>query len=267
MLLAAAIGLLLSGCLPAPVTTSGQDVARLYDIFLTIGSIVAIIVLGLTTWCVIRYRRRRRDEPPPPQTHANVPLEIFWTAVPLVTVGALFVLTLVALERVDSTSARPAAQVDVTGFRWGWTFSYTGENVSVTGIGTPGPELVVPVGEPVLLRMTAPDVAHSFYVPQFLFKRDLIPGRVNVYEFTVTQPGSYGGQCAEYCGLYHARMPFTVTAVSRPEYDAWLNAHRGPASPAVGSPVVSQPAPSGTPSEPAASAPPAGSASTSPGAS
>ena len=145
------------------------------------------------------------------------------------TIVALFGLTLVTLARVDSVEpveAGRGAEIEVTAFRWGWSFTYPAEGITVSGFQAPGPEIVVPVGEPVTVRLKSADVVHSFYVPQFLFKRDLVPGRENVFQFTVEQAGSYGGQCAEFCGLYHSRMPFTVTAVDRPAYDAWLATQR-----------------------------------------
>jgi cytochrome c oxidase subunit 2 len=105
----------------------------------------------------------------------------------------------------------------------------------VEGIGKPGPELYVPVNEHVRVTLTGADVIHAFFVPQFLFKKDAIPGHDNEFAFTVDEAGRYGGQCAEFCGIYHSRMPFTVVAVPRAEYDAWIAAHRGVA-PSLGSP-------------------------------
>ena len=96
------------------------------------------------------------------------------------------------------------------------------------GVREPGPEVYVPVDENVHVTLTGNDVVHSFYVPRFLFKQDAIPGRENVFAFTVDEPGRYGGQCAEFCGVYHSGMPFTIVAVARPDYDAWLAANRGP---------------------------------------
>jgi cytochrome c oxidase subunit 2 len=112
-------------------------------------------------------------------------------------------------------------EIGVIGSRWGWTFSYGQAGIVVTGTGIPGPEAVVPADEPVRFVVTATDVIHSFYVPQFLAKYDAVPGRSYTFEATI-RPGTYGGQCAEYCGLLHAEMPFSVHAVPRAEYQAWL---------------------------------------------
>lgn len=228
---AALVSLVAAACLPAPATTEARDIASLYTIFLAAAAVVAAIVLGLATWSVIRYRAGRTGaaDDPPAQTHGNTRLEILWTVVPAVTIAALFGFTLVTLARVDAVDpveAGRGAEIEVTAFRWGWTFTYPAEGITVSGFQEPGPEVVVPVGEPITVRLDSADVVHSFYVPRFLFKRDVVPGRENVFQFTVEEAGSYGGQCAEFCGLYHARMPFTVTAVSRPDYDAWLAAQR-----------------------------------------
>jgi cytochrome c oxidase subunit 2 len=218
-------------CLPAPATTEARSTASLYTIFLAVAAVVAAIVLGLATWSVIRYRAGRTGgtDELPTQTHGNTRLEILWTVVPAVTIAVLFGFTLVTLARVDNVDpVEPdrGAEIDVTAFRWGWTFTYPAEGITVSGIEEPGPEVVVPVGEPITVRLNSADVVHAFYVPRFLFKRDVVPGRENVFQFTVEEAGSYGGQCAEFCGLYHARMPFTVTAVTRSDYEAWLAAQR-----------------------------------------
>jgi cytochrome c oxidase subunit 2 len=233
----ALLSLAAAACLPAPATTEARDIASLYTIFLAAAAVVAAIVLGLATWSVIRYRAGRTGGPVgpgtaddlPPQVHGNTRLEILWTVLPAVTIAVLFGFTLVTLARVDTVEpveAERGAEIDVTAFRWGWTFTYPAEGITVSGFQEPGPEVVVPVGEPITVRLGSADVVHSFYVPRFLFKRDAVPGRENVFQFTVEEAGSYGGQCAEFCGLYHSRMPFTVTAMPRSDYEAWLAAQR-----------------------------------------
>jgi len=227
----ALVSLAAAACLPAPATTEARAIASLYTIFLAAAAVVAAIVLGLATWSVIRYRAGRTADAddPPAQTHGNTRLEILWTVVPAVTIAALFGFTLVTLARVDTVDpveAGRGAEIEVTAFRWGWTFTYPAEGITVSGFQEPGPEVVVPVGEPITVRLDSADVVHSFYVPRFLFKRDVVPGRENIFQFTVEEAGSYGGQCAEFCGLYHSRMPFTVRAESRPDYEAWLAAQR-----------------------------------------
>ena len=257
--LLALVALVVAGCLPASPTPEGREIARTYTIFVAAAVVVAAIVLGTTTFAVIRYRRGRVHRLPR-QTRGNVKAEAIWTFLPAVTVAALFAITVLTLVRVESTEATPGAEVEVTGYRWGWTFRYPDADVVVSGIGDPGPEIVVPVDEPVLFRITAADVIHSFFVPAFLQKRDANPGRINEMQVTIEEEGTYRGQCAEFCGLYHWRMPFAVTAVSRAEFDAWLAAQPKGIQPLesvpIGSPLASPQAsvpPSGASPEPTGS--------------
>ncbi len=143
--------------------------------------------------------------------------------------------------------------MDVLAFRFGWTFTYkdpasydeaTGTygdaGVTITSSPAepssaeprdPAQDLVLPVDVPVRFRLNAADVIHSFYVPAFFFKRDVIPGRTNEFEVTIEKPGRYGGQCAEFCGLNHGQMFFTIRAVEMPEYEAWLAEARAAGGP------------------------------------
>ena len=222
------VGLLVAGCLPAPATSQARQIAWLYQLFVIIAAGVFVVVWGLLTWSVLRYRagRRHGTEPDelPPQTHGNSLVEVVWTAIPTATIALLFAATVVVLGSIQARSSQPAVEIRVDGFRWGWSFSYAREGVVVTGSGVPGPEMVVPAGEPLLFTVSATDVVHSFYVPSFLAKYDAIPGRDQQFEVTIEQPGSYGGQCAEFCGILHYQMPFTVRAVTPAEYTTWVQA-------------------------------------------
>ena len=244
LLVVAAI--VVAGCLPAPVTTQGRDVARLYGTFLLIAAIVVVVVLGLAIFAILRYRGTPDDDELPPQVHGNLRFEAVWTGIPILTIIGLLVLTVVVLNSFDdAVRANASVEVRVTAYRWGWRFTYPNDDVVVEGIGAPGPELYVPVDENVHVTLTGADVIHAFYVPQFLFKKDAIPGHDNEFAFTVDEAGRYGGQCAEFCGIYHSRMPFTVVAVPRAEYDAWIASHRGVApSLATPEPSLTTPAPS-----------------------
>ncbi len=237
----AALGTTTAGCLPAPATEEAREVAALYTGFLVLSVLVGLLVFGLATFAVVRYRGRD-DGSLPPQTHGNLKLEALWTALPVLTVLVLFGLTLVVLSRIEARAAQPATDLRVEAFRWGWTFRYPNEGIVVFGAGEPGPEVVVPIREPVRITVTAVDVNHAFFVPRFLFKKDAIPGRENVFEINVQEPGAYRGQCAEFCGVYHAFMPFTIHAVPRPEYEAWLAQQPregAEASALLGSPLAS----------------------------
>lgn len=247
---ALAASLLASGCLPAPATDDARAISGLYDIVIVLAVIVAAIVWGLLTFAILRYRRRRPADPTledvPPQIGGHIGLEALWTFVPLLTIFGIFGLTVLTLNAIDEPAAdgQDAVELHVEAFQWGWRMSYPAAGVTVAGFREPGPEAVVPAGRPLRITLTAVDVIHSFYVPQFLYKRDAVPGRPHQFEMTIEQPGSYAGQCAEYCGLFHARMPFTITAVADEDFEAWLAALAASSSPDAS--VV--PATSGAPS-------------------
>ena len=231
----AAVGafvVLAAGCVPEAATTEGREIQQLYIAVHILAALVGVFVAALITISIIRFRRRRDDDSLPEQHRRNTGLEIAWTAIPAGIVAVLFAATLIVLTSVDSTSATPGVRMDVTAFRWGWTFEYTDEDVAVTGLGGPGedgPTVVVPVGEPIQMTVRSNDVIHSLAIPQFLFKRDVNPSWINTFEFTVERPGDYGGQCAEFCGIYHSVMPFTLRAVEAAEYRTWLDEQRAAA--------------------------------------
>jgi cytochrome c oxidase subunit 2 len=228
------VAVAVAGCLPAPATQQARAVTDLWTVFLVAAAGVAALVWGLITFDIVRYRRRRSQAGTiPSQVHDAPRLEIAWTALPIIIVLVLFWLTLGALDRIDARTPG-AVSVEVTAFRWQWAFAYPGTGVRVVGEPDVPAEMVVPAGEPIHIVLTATDVAHAFFIPAFLFKRDAIPGRTNEFDVTIDEPGAYGGQCAEFCGVFHDQMLLTVRAVTRPEYDAWLAAASASAAP-VGS--------------------------------
>lgn len=213
----------LPGMLPGHVVTEqGRAAADLYFPVFVVAAVIFILVEGLLLVATVRFRRRKGDDELPPQVHGNNRLEFLWTAIPALVVAVLFVVSTSVLLKVEAVSDEPAVTVDVTGFQWQWEFDYKAQGLSFTGAGDEGPEMVVPVKEPVLIRLHALDVIHSFYVPQFFRKLDVVPGRVNQFEVTVEEEGTFGGQCAEFCGLSHDAMFFTVRAVDRATFDAWV---------------------------------------------
>jgi plastocyanin len=140
-------------------------------------------------------------------------------------VTALFVFTVDTLGKVDTANTptdTADVTIDVTGFQWQWTFEYPEQGIKLTGTGREGPTMALPIDEKVRIRLHATDVIHSFYVPQFLYKRDAIPGRINQFDVVIKQAGTFSGQCAEFCGLAHADMHFSVQAMTRAEFDAWV---------------------------------------------
>jgi cytochrome c oxidase subunit 2 len=223
------IVLLASGCMlpPEPATEQAEEVFNLYLLVLALAVIVFVGVEGFIIYAALRYRRKPGDDVLPEQTHGNTTVEIIWTIIPTVIVFILFTFSMLTLGSVDARSESPGATIEVEGFQWQWTFRYE-NGASTTGTAEEPPVLAVPVGEPVHLVLTTADVNHSFYVPQFLVKRDLIDfgdgSDPNSLEFTVTEAGSYSGHCAEFCGTAHADMIFTVEAMERADYDAYVAA-------------------------------------------
>ena len=224
--LAAALVLPACGPLDAPrgATRQGAEIHALWAVFFWAAVVVAVVVYALILWSAIRYRRRSDDTPP--QVRSNVPVEIVYTALPVLIVAVLFVLTFRTETRVEDVTRDAAVTIRVEAFDWSWRFDYEGKDVSVFGTPDDPPEMVVPAGETVRVVLTSADVIHAFYVPEFLFKRDAIPGRTTRFDLNVEEPGVYRGQCAEFCGLDHARMRFTVRAVPGDEFDAWLERTR-----------------------------------------
>jgi cytochrome c oxidase subunit 2 len=217
--------------------------------------------------------RRRPPRGEPPQIRGSGLLEIAWTAIPALTVLVLFGLTVVAVDRIDAVAADPGARIDVTAFRWGWRIDYPDAGVEVSGSGIPGPDIAVPVGQPVQFTLHGNDVVHSFFVPRFLFKRDAIPSHTTVFDLTVQSAGTYRGQCAEFCGVGHSQMSFSIVAMPSDQFQGWLASRRAagnviaspsPGGGASGSPGLSlAPVPSGS-GGPASGSPAAASLTASP---
>lgn len=217
---AVALALALSGCAPASITAEGDQIRHLYNLFMTIAAVVFGLVASLVLWSAVRYRRR--DDQLPKQTEGNNKLELAWTVVPFLLVIFLFVMTLRTQNRVLSDPPG-GVTIDVTAFQWSWQFDYedTGRQV----VGGPGriPELLVPAGVPVHIKLRSSDVVHSFYVPRTLFKRQAIPGTVNEFDLRFTQTGIYPGECTQFCGVAHSDMLFTVHVVSQSAFQQFLS--------------------------------------------
>lgn len=181
---------------------------------------VGALTWGLILWPAIAYRRKRSDTHLPPQTRYNLPIEVLYTVVPFIMIAVFFYFTARDEDIIMRTSSNPDHKITVTGIQWSWQFTYASDGGAQT-TGTPGkpPTLVLPEGESVQFRLLSDDVIHSFWVPAFLQKMDMIPGRVNSFQVVPTQEGTFRGKCAELCGAYHSHMLFNVKVVSRQEYD------------------------------------------------
>ncbi len=232
-----------------PATDRSLSTKSLYDIVFYIAAAIFLIVEGLLIYTAFRYRRKPTDTELPPQTHGNNLVEIVWTLIPTVIVAVLFLLSWQTLNVVDA-KVNTTVHVTAVAQRFAWSFDYLaadGKTVLFTQQIPSGDDegMVLPVGEPVQIDLRSLDVIHAFYVPKFLFKRDVVPGKLNTFDFTIDEKGTYRGQCAELCGTYHGSMLFEVHAVDRATFDAWLQKHIEQASQAPAPSGGSEPVPSG----------------------
>ena len=236
-----AVTLALSGCsaetvaqwgrfgLPEAASDRAPFVGNLWAGAWIASLVVGVFVWGLMVWVMIRFRKRHPDEQPR-QTRYNLPLELLYTLVPFLIIGVLFVYTVQAQNGVlAKETVQPVTTVNVIGQKWSWTFNYmeasnpaVGTVVHEAGTIDKIPDLYLPVNKPVRFNLASADVIHSFWVPAFYFKLDVIPGRQNSFDITPDKVGTYSGKCAELCGTYHAAMLFTVHVVSEEEYLAYL---------------------------------------------
>ncbi|MHB8657984.1 MAG: cytochrome c oxidase subunit II [Solirubrobacteraceae bacterium] len=203
------------------------EYSRLFDIYVPIAIGVFVIILLVIVLAVLRYRKR-----PPEQAarwYENDRLEGSYALLLVGIVAFLLYLTYTAEHRVDTVSAqeRPAVTIEVTGSKWEWTFYYPSYGITAYS-GTVGhAPLVVPVGEAVRFNLVTEDVIHAFWIPALRFKRDLDPGTTETITLDFARPGVFDGQCAEFCGLRHSDMLFTVHALSPAQFASWAAAHRG----------------------------------------
>jgi len=219
---------------PNGITDQSQAMRNLWTWSVIVALIVGILVWGLIIWAVIRYRKRSDELPR--QTAYNLPLEIVYTIIPFVIIVGLFFFTVRVQDRVMYRSAKPDVTIAVNAFKWNWQFVYpdakgpSGRPVNTVGNTNQIPILVLPTDRTIRFELASADVIHSFWVPEFLFKLDVIPGnangRNNVFQVTVRKQGAYVGRCAELCGEYHAFMNFEVRSVSPQNYDAYLKARQ-----------------------------------------
>lgn len=221
---------------PGGITTQDHQVLRLWHISWYFSLPLAVVVVSAIVWCLVRYRARPGRIAD--QTQYHIPLEIAYTIVPFVIVAILFGYVYQAENRVDKVVKDPAVQITVDGFQWGWQFVYftadgqpTTRSFNVVGSvanepdindETDLPTLVVPANETVQFNLVSLDVIHSFYIPETLFKRDLIPGVKNVVDMNFKAPGGpYIGECTQFCGTYHPYMRFRVDVMSTQNFNNW----------------------------------------------
>jgi len=211
----------------SPAADVARDQRDIFFLALWPAIVVLFIVFGLLVYALVRYRRKRDDEALPVQVHGNQRLEIAWTVLPALLLIGLAVPMLGGIIALGREPADDAFPVRVIGQRFSWTFEYPelkdAEGNPLQLLGTPEEpaELHVPVGREIGLSLESIDVIHSFWPPRLAGKQDVIPGRTNSLWFTIDEPGEYPCQCAEFCGLQHALMRFTIVAHSEQDFQAW----------------------------------------------
>jgi cytochrome c oxidase subunit II len=201
---------------------------------------VGLIVWGLIIWTAVVYRRRKGQTGLPVQMRYNMPIEIFYTIVPLILVLGFFAFTAKDQAAIEKPFAHPDATIHVYGKRWAWDFNYIDESNLKNSVYYQGiqaqeedngsgnidtsqlPTLYLPKGQKVKIELSSRDVDHSFWIIDFLYKKDMIPGKTNDEYFIPEKLGTYQGKCAELCGEYHSLMLFQVKVVTPQKYQDYL---------------------------------------------
>ena len=219
----------------SPKGPGAQKIDNLFTPVFFIAVVIGVLVLSAVVFFAWRFRYRAGKNEHPKQIHGSTPLEIGWTILPALILAVVAVPTIITVFDLNKAPAGPdVLNVTVVGKQWWWEFKYPKENVVTAD------ELVIPAGRPVKLTLRACDeslpgkcnVIHSFWVPELNGKRDVVPGHDNHWSIEADKPGTYLGQCAEYCGLSHANMRFRVIAKEPTEFDRWVGEQQqGPAVP------------------------------------
>ena len=204
---------------PPGGSTLAADVDALFYFIYYASAVIFAVVMAATIWFVFRYRRRKIEKTD--SKDHSLWLEITWTAIPTILILIVFIWGFRTYIRM-TVVPKDALEVKVTGQKWFWSFDYEGGANSVS-------ELVVPVGQPIKLLMSSRDVIHSFFVPSFRMKMDVLPNRYSVTWFEATRTGEFDLFCTEYCGTGHSEMIGKVRVLGEREFNEWLEAGSGPA--------------------------------------
>jgi cytochrome c oxidase subunit 2 len=247
------------GLMPVAASAEASQVDDLFNLMMTIATGLFLIVEGVLVYSLLKFRRRPGDQTDGPAMEGNVPLEIFWTAIPTIIVFLLALFSfeiynnmggldpmvasssgfnmahhhndsgdMVAMDKNSTVAlglgASPGQEgeeplvINVNGIQYAWIFTYADSGI-VSG------EIHVPINQEVRLAMTAGDVIHAFWLPEFRIKQDVMPGQETILTFTPTLEGSYPIICAELCGAYHGGMKTMLYVESQDEYDQWVQSN------------------------------------------
>ena len=228
----------------APVSTPAHDVHELSLFVLLITAGIFSSVSALLIFVLVRYRRRSGDTTEPPQVFGSTQIELAWTIIPILLITVLFLGTARIIFAIqDAPKPKSAVDVIAIGHQFWWEFRYPQYNV-VTANELHIPQSTDGAPRPTFLKLTSADVIHSFWVPRLGGKTDLLPNRVNEMWFDPHQPGVYPGQCAQFCGLEHAKMLLRVYVDPPEKFDAWIHSQQQPQANGLS---ISSPEPHGTP--------------------
>jgi cytochrome c oxidase subunit 2 len=212
-----------------PESTPADSIYRLSLLVLSVTGAIFVIVFSLIAYAVVKFRGRSADGPEPPQVYGSNQIETAWTVIPILTVLILFTATARVIHAIQD-ARKPAGAIEVTaiGHQFWWEFRYPALGVVTAN------ELHVPVSDPAhpsptFLTLMSADTDHSFWVPRLAGKTDLIPNRINKMWIDPHEVGVYVGQCAQYCGLQHAKMLLRVYVDSPEQFAQWIQQEKMPA--------------------------------------
>jgi len=206
-----------------PLSQPAQEIKETSFLVLVVCAVIFIVVGGLLVYSIVRFRHRAGDEASePPQVYGSNQIELAWTVMPILIVFVLILVTSRTIADIQNRKPPPGAvQATVVGHQWWWEIRYPELGI-VTANELHVPASTVDSRQPTFLKLLSADVAHSFWVPQLAGKTDLIPNRENRMWIEPTKPGTYLGNCAEYCGTQHARMLIRVIVHSPDEFVRWV---------------------------------------------
>ena len=231
--LVGAASLIATGCGPKngenslhPNGPAAHTILDLFTPFFYIAVVIGIGVLAATVILPLKFRAGAGNENPK-QTHGNTTLEITWTIIPALILAVMAIFTVPTIFKLARIPKGPdVIHVEVRGKQWWWEYKYEKEKIFTAN------ELHIPINRPVVLTLTSDNVIHDFWVPELSGKKDVVPGERHTEVIEAERPGTYLGQCAEYCGLGHADMRLRVVAETQAEYDKWVLGEQALLSPA-----------------------------------
>ena len=224
-----------------PHGPAAQKINDLFIPILALACIIGVLVLGATIFAAIKFRHREGRPDNPKQVHGHTALEIGWTIVPALILAVVAVPTVATIwDLAERPKGPEVLKIDVVGHQWWWEFQLPKQplvpqatkidkaKLSSTGPVLTATELHIPVGTKVDVGLNSADVIHSFWIPELNGKKDVMPARTNRLTLEASEPGTYLGACAEYCGLSHAGMRMRVIAEPMAKWKAWLARVSGP---------------------------------------